>query len=294
MQKKHFKNLLWGILFLVSMAMPQKASASWTSCIRNESYSIHYPDLPYTQQKSFWVGVFNYDGKKNAYFSGDVWVTLDGTNAVKLNDLWSMVSSSGDESNYTKNKSNKNIIGRDKTVTVNGIEILVRCEAYYNNWDIDKNQGGGKWTMLDMYVRVYDLRKHTVALSGNFHDADANTNYQISKKASWTIGFPHVTSVTVTQTNKWDVNVSWTASEQPTEGSWLVFPNADGDTSTTIDVNSMSAEIPYSKHGTSCGAYIDFYVMYVPKGFEVPTMCDDIIKLNLYSHNSPVKTVLIV
>ena len=67
--------------------------------------------------------MYNYDGG-NAHFIGDVYLTIDGSNVVKLNGMWSLFSNV-----YAKNEGkikeyeNRGNVGSQGTMMLDGVKI---------------------------------------------------------------------------------------------------------------------------------------------------------------------------
>lgn len=65
--------------------------------------------------------MYNYDGG-NAHFIGDVYLTIDGSNVVKLNDIWRNFSNVDNE-DHIKNLETSGNMGLQGTMKLNNVKI---------------------------------------------------------------------------------------------------------------------------------------------------------------------------
>ena len=202
------------------------------------------------------VWFWNYDGD-NAHFSGDVYLTIDGTQTVKLNGMWGTFCTSNEDD--VKGKSGSGTYGSQGTITLDGTTVGT---AQFKNLQ-KKQEGGsannGKYNTIDLVLSFnekFSFYGHTIGVKGTWNDyCDGGSQGSVSKHLTVTIpGFPRAKSVTLSRSaDKLNpVTVSWSSetynSSANTTGMWYIYRNGtllgttNYDTKTYTD-NSIPATI---------------------------------------------------
>lgn len=116
--------------------------------------------------------MYNYDGD-NAHFIGDVYLTIDGSNVVKLNGMWSLFSNV-----YAKNEGkikeyeNRGNVGSQGTMMLDGVKIGTAqfCNVKKNQTcDYNKYYKEDKWTTVDLklsFNNSLSYRRHSINVKG--------------------------------------------------------------------------------------------------------------------------------
>lgn len=120
--------------------------------------------------------MYNYDGD-NAHFIGDVYLTIDGSNVVKLNGMWSLFSNV-----YAKNEGkikdyeNRGNVGSQGTMMLDGVNIGTAqfCNVMKNQTAINTTEGiQKKWTTVDLklsFNNSLSYRGHVISVNGMWRD----------------------------------------------------------------------------------------------------------------------------
>lgn len=118
--------------------------------------------------------MYNYDGG-NAHFIGDVYLTIDGSNVVKLNDIWRNFSNVDNE-DHIKNLETSGNMGLQGTMKLNNVKIGTAqfCNvkknqtcAYNDNYKEDK------WTTVELklsFNNSFSYRPHKINVKGKWRD----------------------------------------------------------------------------------------------------------------------------
>ncbi|MBE6332885.1 MAG: hypothetical protein E7070_11440 [Bacteroidales bacterium] len=245
--------------WLVTLLLFVAAQGAWASntnpnltIVSGPTYGTSAESTSLTLRVWFW----NYDGD-NARFSGDVYLTIDGTQTVKLNGMWSTFTTSNEDD--VKGKSGSGTYGSQGTITLNGTTVGT---AQFKN--LQKKQSGGsanngKYNTIDLVLSFnekFSFYGHTIGVQGTWNDyCDGGSQGSVSKHLTVTIpGFPRAKLVTPSRNaDKLNpVTVSWSSetynSSANTTGKWYIYRNGtllgttSYDTKTYTD-NSIPATI---------------------------------------------------
>lgn len=216
--------------------------------------------------------MYNYDGY-NAYFINDVYLTIDGSNVVKLNGMWSLFSNTYNEDNIKKLEKSGNV-GRQGTMMLNGEKIGT---AQFCN--VKKNQmcayndkyKEDKWTTVELklsFNNSFSYRPHNINVKGKWRDRcddnkAADTDRDISNKI---YGFLYPLGLTTERygdelTFKWGVNYV-DLRESMKKGKWVLYKKLKGSSDYEIVGETNEVYIDIKPRDFVCGA--TYYITFNP------------------------------
>lgn len=218
--------------------------------------------------------MYNYDGD-NAYFINDVYLTIDGSNVVKLNGMWSLFSNTYNEDNIKKLEKSGNV-GRQGTMMLNGEKIGT---AQFCN--VKKNQmcayndkyKEDKWTTVELklsFNNSFSYRPHNINVKGKWRDRcddnkAADTDRDISNKI---YGFLYPLGLTTERygdelTFKWGVNYV-DLRESMKKGKWVLYKKLKGSSDCEIvgETTATGTYITIKPRDFVCGA--TYYITFNP------------------------------
>jgi len=218
--------------------------------------------------------MYNYDGD-NAYFINDVYLTIDGSNVVKLNGMWSLFSNTYNEDNIKKLEKSGNV-GRQGTMMLNGEKIGT---AQFCN--VKKNQmcayndkyKEDKWTTVELklsFNKSFSYRPHNINVKGKWRDRcddkkAADTDKDISNKI---YGFLYPLGLTTERygdelTFKWGVNYV-DLRESMKKGKWVLYKKLKGSSDCEIvgETTATGTYINIKPRDFVCGA--TYYITFNP------------------------------
>ena len=254
-KQRHF----WRCAALTLLVLLFTAATAWAdntnpnvTIASGPTYGTSAESTSLTLKIWFW----NYDGD-NAHFSGDVYLTIDGTQTVKLNGMWGTFCTTNEDD--VKGKSGSGTYGSQGTITLNDTNVGT---AQFKNLQ-KKQKGGsannGKYNTIDLVLSFnekFSFYGHTIGVQGTWNDyCDGGSQGTVSKHLTVTIpGFPRATSVTFSRSaDKLNpVTVSWSStlfnSSADTSGKWYIYRNgtllgATNYSTRTFTDNSIPATI---------------------------------------------------
>lgn len=217
--------------------------------------------------------MYNYDGD-NAYFINDVYLTIDGSNVVKLNGMWSLFSNTYNEDNIKKLEKSGNV-GRQGTMMLNGEKIGT---AQFCN--VKKNQmcayndkyKEDKWTTVELklsFNNSFSYRPHNINVKGKWRDRcddnkAADTDRDISNKI---YGFLYPLGLTAERKYgdimrfNWDVNYV-DLRESMKKGKWVLYKKLKGSSDYEIVGETNEVYIDIKPRDFVCGA--TYYITFNP------------------------------
>lgn len=217
--------------------------------------------------------MYNYDGD-NAYFINDVYLTIDGSNVVKLNGMWSLFSNTYNEDNIKKLEKSGNV-GRQGTMMLNGEKIGT---AQFCN--VKKNQmcayndkyKEDKWTTVELklsFNNSFSYRPHNINVKGKWRDRcddnkAADTDRDISNKI---YGFLYPLGLTAERIYgdimrfNWDVNYV-DLRESMKKGKWVLYKKLKGSSDYEIVGETNEVYIDIKPRDFVCGA--TYYITFNP------------------------------
>lgn len=174
---KNTRSVLFSMLLSLLMCVVGASKASADEVVpRNPIVKIisgpTYSDNGTEVSLRLWM--YNYDGD-NAYFINDVYLTIDGSNVVKLNGMWSLFSNTYNEDNIKKLEKSGNV-GRQGTMMLNGEKIGTAqfCNVKKNQMcDYNKYYKEDKWTTVDLklsFNNSLSYRRHSINVKGKWRD----------------------------------------------------------------------------------------------------------------------------
>lgn len=114
---------------------------------------------------------FNYDGGADNGYVNDVYLTIDGIDAVKLNEAYDKCTNNRGSEDRVKGKSGQGMWGKVLTASYgnNGNKVTV---MFHDQWE-----GDNKWIKIRLNVilhNLYDGKSHKIGIRGNWKDKDNN------------------------------------------------------------------------------------------------------------------------
>ena len=217
--------------------------------------------------------MYNYDGD-NAYFINDVYLTIDGSNVVKLNGMWSLFSNTYNEDNIKKLEKSGNV-GRQGTMMLNGEKIGTAqfCNVKKNQTcTYNENYNENKWTTVELklsFNKSFSYRPHNINVKGKWRDRcddkkAADTDKDISNKI---YGFLYPLGLTAERKYgdimrfNWDVNYV-DLRESMKKGKWVLYKKLKGSSDYEIVGETNEVYIDIKPCDFVCGA--TYYITFNP------------------------------
>lgn len=217
--------------------------------------------------------MYNYDGD-NAYFINDVYLTIDGSNVVKLNGMWSLFSNTYNEDNIKKLEKSGNV-GRQGTMMLNGEKIGTAqfCNVKKNQTcTYNENYNENKWTTVELklsFNKSFSYRPHNINVKGKWRDRcddkkAADTDKDISNKI---YGFLYPLGLTAERKYgdimrfNWDVNYV-DLRESMKKGKWVLYKKLKGSSDYEIVGETNEVYIDIKPRDFVCGA--TYYITFNP------------------------------
>ena len=217
--------------------------------------------------------MYNYDGD-NAYFINDVYLTIDGSNVVKLNGMWSLFSNTYNEDNIKKLEKSGNV-GRQGTMMLNGEKIGTAqfCNVKKNQMcTYNDKYKEDKWTTVELklsFNNSFSYRPHNINVKGKWRDRcddkkAADTDKDISNKI---YGFLYPLGLTAERKYgdimrfNWDVNYV-DLRESMKKGKWVLYKKMKGSSDYEIVSETNEVYIDIKPRDFVCGA--TYYITFNP------------------------------
>ena len=217
--------------------------------------------------------MYNYDGD-NAYFINDVYLTIDGSNVVKLNGMWSLFSNTYNEDNIKKLEKSGNV-GRQGAMMLNGERIGTAqfCNVKKNQTcTYNENYNENKWTTVELklsFNNSFSYRPHNINVKGKWRDRcddkkAADTDKDISNKI---YGFLYPLGLTAERKYgdimrfNWDVNYV-DLRESMKKGKWVLYKKLKGSSDYEIVGETNEVYIDLKPRDFVCGA--TYYITFNP------------------------------
>ena len=220
--------------------------------------------------------MYNYDGD-NAHFIGDVYLTIDGSNVVKLNGMWSLFSNV-----YAKNEGkikdyeNRGNVGSQGTMMLDGEKIGTAqfCNVKKNQMcTYNDKYKEDKWTTVELklsFNKSFSYRPHNINVKGKWRDRcddkdAADTDWDISNKI---YGFLYPLGLTTERYGdelsfKWGVNYV-DLRESMKKGKWVLYKKLKGSSDCEIvgETTATGTYINIKPRDFVCGA--TYYITFNP------------------------------
>lgn len=217
--------------------------------------------------------MYNYDGG-NAHFIGDVYLNIDGSNVVKLNDIWRNFSNVDNE-DHIKNLETSGNMGLQGTMKLNNVKIGTAqfCNvkknqtcAYNDNYKEDK------WTTVELklsFNNSFSYRLHNINVKGKWRDwCDvSNESYKDKDISNKIYGFLYPLGLTAERKYgdimrfNWDVNYV-DLRESMKKGKWVLYKKLKGSSDYEIVGETNEVYIDIKPRDFVCGA--TYYITFNP------------------------------
>lgn len=217
--------------------------------------------------------MYNYDGG-NAHFIGDVYLNIDGSNVVKLNDIWRNFSNVDNE-DHIKNLETSGNMGLQGTMKLNNVKIGTAqfCNvkknqtcAYNDNYKEDK------WTTVELklsFNNSFSYRPHNINVKGKWRDwCDvSNESYKDKDISNKIYGFLYPLGLTAERIYgdimrfNWDVNYV-DLQESMKKGKWVLYKKLKGSSDYEIVGETNEVYIDIKPRDFVCGA--TYYITFNP------------------------------
>ena len=283
---KNTRSVLFSMLLSLLMCVVGASKASAGNVVpRNPIVRIDngptYSDNGTEVTLKLWM--YNYDGD-NAWFIGDVYLTIDGVKVCKLNDMWNKIANVSNEKDI-KSYQNGGNVGSQGTIMLNGVNVGT---AQFRNAKKDQtckynsNMTETKWTTIDLklsFNNSFAYILHKINVEGKWRDRCDNKNrYDKNWNIENTInGYVYPFDLKI-ERRGWNFELSWNKQKYnysvKSDGKWVLYKHLD-DTSVKVAEIQSTANIRYIEipiKDFSCNA--TYYITFVPSTFtEAETIC---------------------
>lgn len=283
---KNTRSVLFSMLLSLLMCVVGASKASAGDVVpRNPIVRIDngptYSDNGTEVTLKLWM--YNYDGD-NAWFIGDVYLTIDGVKVCKLNDMWNKIANVSNEKDI-KSYQNGGNVGSQGTIMLNGVNVGT---AQFRNAKKDQtckynsNFTETKWTTIDLklsFNNSFAYILHKINVEGKWRDRCDNKNMA---DKNWNIentinGYVYPSDFKIERRGR-NFELSWIKQKHNTyvksDGKWVLYKHLD-DTSVKVAEIQSTANIRYIEiplKDFSCNA--TYYITFVPSTFtEAETIC---------------------
>ncbi len=229
-----------------------------------------YSDKGTEVRLKLWM--YNYDGD-NARFIDDVYLTIDGVDVVKLNDVWVRFSNVDNEK-YIKNYENSGDVGNGGTMILNNVKIGTAqfCNVKKNQTcPYNKDKKEDKWTTVDLklsFNKLFSYRPHNINVKGKWQDWCDETkvlykDWDISNKIH---GFLYPVSFTTEIRDEklafmWGLNYDG-MEESMKKGKWVLYKKLKDSSDYEIVGETTGTYIDTKCRDFVCGA--TYYITFNP------------------------------
>lgn len=217
--------------------------------------------------------MYNYDGG-NAHFIGDVYLTIDGSNVVKLNDIWRNFSNVDNE-DHIKNLETSGNMGLQGTMKLNNVKIGTAqfCNVKKNQTCAhNENYKENKWTTVELklsFNNSFSYRPHKINVKGKWRDwCDvSNESYKDWDISNKIYGFLYPLGLTAERISvdimrfNWDVNYV-DLQESMKKGKWVLYKKLKGSSDYEIVSETNEVYIDIKPRDFVCGA--TYYITFNP------------------------------
>ena len=217
--------------------------------------------------------MYNYDGG-NAHFIGDVYLTIDGSNVVKLNDIWRNFSNVDNE-DHIKNLETSGNMGLQGTMKLNNVKIGTAqfCNVKKNQTCAhNENYKENKWTTAELklsFNNSFSYRPHKINVKGKWRDwCDvSNESYKDWDISNKIYGFLYPLGLTAERKYgdimrfNWDVNYV-DLRESMKKGKWVLYKKLKGSSDYEIVGETNEVYIDIKPRDFVCGA--TYYITFNP------------------------------
>ena len=217
--------------------------------------------------------MYNYDGG-NAHFIKDVYLTIDGSNVVNLNDIWRNFSNVDNE-DHIKNLETSGNMGLQGTMKLNNVKIGTAqfCKVMKNQTcAYNDKYKEDKWTTVELklsFNNSFSYRPHNINVKGKWRDwCDvSNESYKDWDISNKIYGFLYPLGLTAERKYgdimrfNWDVNYV-DLRESMKKGKWVLYKKLKGSSDYEIVGETNEVYIDIKPRDFVCGA--TYYITFNP------------------------------
>lgn len=216
--------------------------------------------------------MYNYDGG-NAHFIDAVYLTIDGSNVVRLDAIWTRLSDIENE-DHIKNYEASGDVGTKGTMWLNDVKIGTAqfCNVKKNQTcKYNENYKENKWTTVDLklsFNKSFSYRSHNINVKGKWRDWCDKKNviykdWDISNKI---YGFLYPLGLTAERSGE-DLTFSWGIDavdlrESMRKGKWVLYKKMKGSSDYEIVSETTGLHIRIKRRDFVCGA--TYYITFNP------------------------------
>lgn len=216
--------------------------------------------------------MYNYDGG-NAHFIDAVYLTIDGSNVVRLDAIWTRLSDIENE-DHIKNYEASGDVGTKGTMWLNDVKIGTAqfCNVKKNQTcKYNENYKENKWTTVDLklsFNKSFSYRSHNINVKGKWRDWCDKKNviykdWDISNKI---YGFLYPLGLTAERSGE-DLTFSWGIDavdlrESMRKGKWVLYKKMKGSSDYEIVSETTGLPIRIKRRDFVCGA--TYYITFNP------------------------------
>lgn len=216
--------------------------------------------------------MYNYDGG-NAHFIDAVYLTIDGSNVVRLDAIWTRLSDIENE-DYIKNYEASGDVGTQGTMWLNNVKIGTAqfCNVKKNQTcKYNENYKENKWTTVDLklsFNKSFSYRPHNINVKGKWRDWCDKKNviykdWDISNKI---YGFLYPLGLTAEKYGE-ELTFSWGIDavdlrESMRKGKWVLYKKMKGSSDYEIVSETTGLRIRIKRRDFVCGA--TYYITFNP------------------------------
>ena len=218
--------------------------------------------------------MYNYDGG-NARFIDAVYLTIDGSNVVRLDAIWTRLSDIENE-DYIKNYEASGNVGTQGTMRLNDVKIGTAqfCNVKKNQTcKYNENYKENKWTTVDLklsFNKSVSYRPHNINVKGKWRDwcDKKNVIYKDWDIRNKIYGFLYPLGLTTERYGdelsfKWGVNYV-DLRESMKKGKWVLYKKLKGSSDYEIvsETTATGTHIDIEPRDFVCGA--TYYITFNP------------------------------
>lgn len=272
---KNTRSVLFSMLLSLLMCVVGASKASAGNVVpRNPIVKIisgpTYSDNGTEVTLRLWM--YNYDGG-NARFIDAVYLTIDGSNVVRLDAIWTRLSDVENE-DYIKNYEASGNVGTQGTMRLNDVKIGTAqfCNVKKNQTcKYNENYKENKWTTVDLklsFNKSVSYRPHNINVKGKWRDWCDKKNvvykdWDISNKI---YGFLYPLGLTAErygdeQIFRWGINAV-DLRESMKKGKWVLYKKLKGSSDYEIVCETTDLHINIKLRDFVCGA--TYYITFNP------------------------------
>lgn len=272
---KNTRSVLFSMLLSLLMCVVGASKASAGNVVpRNPIVKIisgpTYSDNGTEVTLRLWM--YNYDGG-NARFIDAVYLTIDGSNVVRLDAIWTRLSDVENE-DYIKNYEASGNVGTQGTMRLNDVKIGTAqfCNVKKNQTcKYNENYKENKWTTVDLklsFNKSVSYRPHNINVKGKWRDwcDKKNVVYKDWDISNQINGFLYPLGLTAERYGdelifRWGINTVG-LQESMRKGKWVLYKKMKGSSDYEIVCETTDLRINIKRRDFVCGA--TYYITFNP------------------------------